>query len=209
MSISYAIALRWICAPGHHWWQVNIGSGNDLVPNRWHAIHDDVITWKHFLHYWPFVRGIHRWPVDSPHKGQWHGALIFSLICTWTNGWASNQDASDYKCHRAHYDVAVMLHEAMMAQFINTHTHRYMHHRASMSHYRQVSNIRQLNCWSLRCSWSIACRRCSNYIFILDLTPGFNGLGKDDWKTRWESFKFWDLVHLILEILRYISKLFA
>ena len=25
---------------------------------------------------------------------------------------------------------------------------------------------RQLNCWSLRCSWSIACRRCSNYIFI-------------------------------------------
>ena len=24
-----------------------------------------------------------------------------------------------------------------------------------------------------------ACRRCSNYIFILDLTPGFNWLGKD------------------------------
>ena len=31
-----------------------------------------------------------------------------------------------------------------------------------------------------RCSWSIACRRCSNYIFILNLTPGFNGLGKDN-----------------------------
>ena len=60
--------------------------------------------------------------------------------------------------------------------------------------YCLVSNIRhlswQLNCWSLRCSWSIACRRCSNYIFILNLTPGFNGLGKDDCKTRWESFKF-------------------
>ena len=42
----------------------------------------------------------------------------------------------------------------------------------------------QLNCWSLRCSWSIACRRCSNYIFILDLTPGFNGLGKGNCKTR-------------------------
>ena len=64
---------------------------------------------------------------------------------------------------------------------------------------------RQLNCWSLRCRWSIACRRCSNYIFILDLTPGFNGLGKDNCKTTWEWFKFWDLVHLILEILRYIS----
>ena len=60
----------------------------------------------------------------------------------------------------------------------------------------------QLNCRSLRCSWSIACRRCSNYIFILDLTPGFKGLGKDDFKTRWESFQFCDLVCLILETLR-------
>ena len=32
---------------------------------------------------------------------------------------------------------------------------------------------RKVNCWSLRCSWSIACRRCSNYIFILHLTLGF------------------------------------
>ena len=22
--------------------------------------HDDVVTWKLFLHYWPFVRGIHQ-----------------------------------------------------------------------------------------------------------------------------------------------------
>ena len=38
------------------------------------------------------------------------------------------------------------------------------------------------------------------YIFILDLTPDFNGLGKDNCKARWETFKFCDLVHLILEI---------
>ena len=62
----------------------------------------------------------------------------------------------------------------------------------------------QSNCWSLRCSWSIACRRCSNNIFILNLTPGFNGLGKDNYKMRREAFKFWDLVCLILETLRYI-----
>ena len=43
--------------------------------------HDDVIKWKHFPRYWPFVRGIHRSPVNSPHKGQWRGALLFSLIC--------------------------------------------------------------------------------------------------------------------------------
>ena len=57
--------------------------------------------------------------------------------------------------------------------------------------------------WSLRCSWSIAFWRCSNYIFILDLTPGFNGFGKGNCKMRWEWFKFWYLVHLILEILQY------
>ena len=45
---------------------------------RWH---DDVIKWKHFPRNWPFVRGIHRSPVNSPHKGQWRGALMFSLIC--------------------------------------------------------------------------------------------------------------------------------
>ena len=43
--------------------------------------HDDVINWKHFPRYWPFVRGIHRSPVNSPHKDQWRGALMFSLIC--------------------------------------------------------------------------------------------------------------------------------
>ena len=38
---------------------------------------DDVIKWKHFPRYWHSVRGIHRWPVNSPHKGQWHGAWCF------------------------------------------------------------------------------------------------------------------------------------
>ena len=45
---------------------------------------------------------------------------------------------------------------------------------------------------------------CSNYIFILDLTPSFNELGKDRCKMTRELFKFWDLVHLILETLRYL-----
>ena len=71
--------------------------------------HDDVIKWKHFPCYWPFVRGIHRSLVNSPHKGQWRGALTFSLICTRTNGWANNWNAGDLRRHRAHYDVTVML----------------------------------------------------------------------------------------------------
>ena len=32
------------------------------------AVHDDVIKWKRFPRYWPFVWGIHRSPVNSPHK---------------------------------------------------------------------------------------------------------------------------------------------
>ena len=49
-----------------------------------------------------------RWPVNSPHKGQWRTALVFSLICTWTNGWVNNRDVGDLRGHRAQYDVTVM-----------------------------------------------------------------------------------------------------
>ena len=57
--------------------------------------------------YWPYARGIHRWRVNSPHKGQWRGALMFSLICAWINGWVSNREAGDLRRHRAHYDAII------------------------------------------------------------------------------------------------------
>ena len=69
---------------------------------------DGVIKWKFFPRYWPFVRGFRRSPVDSPHKDQWRGALMFSLICAWTNGWTNNWKAGKFRHHRAHYDVIVM-----------------------------------------------------------------------------------------------------
>ena len=70
--------------------------------------HDDVIKWKHFPRYWPFVRGIHRSPVNSSHKGQWRGALILSLICVWINDWVNNSEAGDLRRYCAHYNVTVM-----------------------------------------------------------------------------------------------------
>ena len=73
-------------------------------------IHDDVIKWKHFPRYWSFVRGIHRSPVNSPHKGQWRGALMFSLICAQINSWVNNGETGDLGRNRAHYDVTVMWH---------------------------------------------------------------------------------------------------
>ena len=59
-------------------WQ-NVSKLNlwQLLPTGMDCTHDDVIKWRHLPRYWPFV-----WrPVNSPHKGQWRGALMFSLIC--------------------------------------------------------------------------------------------------------------------------------
>ena len=36
-------------------------------------------------------------PGNSPHKGQWRGALMFSLICVWINGWVNNREAGDLR----------------------------------------------------------------------------------------------------------------
>ena len=49
--------------------------------------YDDVIKWKHFPCYWPFAWGINRLIVDSPHKGQWRGALMFSVMFAWPKEW--------------------------------------------------------------------------------------------------------------------------
>ena len=100
----------------HNWVQciqalLNTHGFGDVWLNPFIAIssfHDDVIKWKHFQRYWPFVRGIHRSPVNSPHNGQWRGALMFTLICARINGWVNNREAGDLRRHRDHYDVNVM-----------------------------------------------------------------------------------------------------
>ena len=71
-------------------------------------IHDDVSKCKHFPRYWLFWRGIHRSAVNSPHKGQWHGTLMFSLICPWINAWVNNRETCYLRRHCTHYDVIVM-----------------------------------------------------------------------------------------------------
>ena len=72
----------------------------------------NISRWRHQMdtltRYWPYARGIHRSPVNSPHIGQWRGALMFSLICAWINGWVSNRWAGDLRRHRHHNVVTVM-----------------------------------------------------------------------------------------------------
>ena len=79
-------------------------NGSDMIV----ISHDDVIKWKHFPRYWPVVWGIHRSPVNSPHKGQWRGALMFSLILARINSWVNNGEAGDLRRLRSHCDVIVM-----------------------------------------------------------------------------------------------------
>ena len=45
---------------------------------------------------------------NSPHNGQWRGALMLSLIFARITGWVNNGEAGDLRRHRAHYDVTVM-----------------------------------------------------------------------------------------------------
>ena len=98
---------------------------------------------------WPFVMGIHRSPVDSPHKGQWRGALMLSMICAWTNGWANNRDAGDLR--------RIVL--FMTSLLCRVHGH-------------PSPCIPSGHCGTHPPHPPSACRRCSNHIFILELTPG-------------------------------------
>ena len=48
-------------------------------------------------------------PVNSPHKGQWRRALMFSLTFVWiNNGWVNNGEGGDLRRNRTQYDVTVM-----------------------------------------------------------------------------------------------------
>ena len=82
-------------------YQSSCGCG--LIVNSW---------WRHqmeaFSALLAFCAGNSPVPVNSPHKGQWRRAFMFSLIWTSTNGSVNNREAGDLRRHRAHYDVIVM-----------------------------------------------------------------------------------------------------
>ena len=110
-------------------------------------LHDDVIKWKYFPRYWPFVRGIHRSQVNSPHKGQWRGALILSLICAWINGWVNNREADDWRRHWAHNDVIVM------STYILNYSSRYIEWKCN--YWRPQDELRCSPCWWHSNNWCV------------------------------------------------------
>ena len=114
---------HWPFMRGIHRWSVNSSHKRPILERGKVSVssgHHGACTlhslpfawWRHqmetFSRNRPFVRGIHRGPVNSPHKGQWRAALMFSLIYVWINGWVNNREAGVLRRYRGHYDVSVM-----------------------------------------------------------------------------------------------------
>ena len=120
-----------------------------ITVSQWEIHHDDVIKWKHFLRYWTVVRGIHRSPVSSSHKGQWRGALKFSLVSARINGWVNNREAGDLRRHRAHYDIIVMHKEEDMNVMISQRRIRKLKHVLKMKYlpYKRFNQPNHLPGW--------------------------------------------------------------
>ena len=118
LKLHWSLFLRIQLTIFQHWfrWWLGADQGTSRHMNQWWLVHSYQICDNHdngingyiFRVTRPFVQGIHRPPVNSPHKGQWRGASMFSLICARTNRCANNRDAGDLRRHRVHYDVTVM-----------------------------------------------------------------------------------------------------
>ena len=107
-----------------NWFSVVIYSVNEsrTFIHHEYSFNDDVIKWKHFPRYWPFVRGIHRSPMNYPHKGQCRGALMFSLISAWIKGWVNNREAGNLGRNHVHYDVTVMNSSVEKSALLSVHS---------------------------------------------------------------------------------------
>ena len=110
MSSHCLCGIVWNCKCTVQWWTWTAATKT----SRQH----DFIKWKHFPRYWPFVWGIHRSPVNSPDKGQWRGALMFSLICALNKRMNKHSWAGDLRRHCAHYDVIVMMNPSLTTSLV-------------------------------------------------------------------------------------------
>ena len=68
--------------------------------------HSHLVWWRHQMDTFSALLVI--CAGNSPHKGQWRGALMFTLICARINGWVNNREAGDLRRYRAPYDVIVI-----------------------------------------------------------------------------------------------------
>ena len=81
---------------------------------------------------------------NSPHKDQWRGALMFSFICVWINGWVNNRKAGDLKRYRAHYGITVMVIQLLRhwtsLKLFNSISRKLMYQKTRRSAYVMVTS---------------------------------------------------------------------
>ena len=92
----------------------------------------DVTVWKHFLHYWPFVRGMRWSPVHSRHKDPVTRPLIFFWNVTYRNCWINSRVPVVCRRHEVN-DVIDLVHGRGLAWFAAVAGPFFPHNRASQS----------------------------------------------------------------------------
>ena len=87
---------------------IKIQLSTNCMPDSWE---EHVPLWRHQMEIFSTLLALcaGNSSVNSPHKGQWRGALMFSLMCVWTNSWSNNGYAGDLRRHHVHYEVTVIL----------------------------------------------------------------------------------------------------
>ena len=97
------------CA-GH--WHCIEGSKGIKLRNMIYTLFNTYISIPEILFLWlgqslsTYLHTLHC--MMTSHKGQWRGALMYTLICARINDWVNNREAGDWRRHRGHYDVNVM-----------------------------------------------------------------------------------------------------
>ena len=97
--------IVWITELGQQWFLIINAKGVHVFIYN--------IRWKHWQHMMTSSNGNIVRVIGSmcgEFTGRrWRGALVFSLICSWRNGWVNNREAGDLRRHRAYYGVIVMM----------------------------------------------------------------------------------------------------
>ena len=126
---------------------------------------------------------IRRSPVNSPHKGQCRGALTFSLVCAWINGWVNNGEAGDLRRHRAHYGVTVInVHKVvdivlslnskvskcaeLMVAFVSKMSKSKQFHTDRLAFYVLTSNFNLMDGW-ITCGYTVYPKKYAHGFVVL------------------------------------------
>ena len=121
--------------------------------------------------------------VNSLHKSQWRGALMFSLIGAWINGWVNNGGADDLIRHRTHYDVTIMARPLMiwscLGLSVAPRSCKQREHRQQCQRSPGIIQFQQQKC----CIFNVLNIFQSCVMIIHDFMGGFSGFGLSQWAT--------------------------